>query len=98
MHPLASRARTIAAQGRHWLGALSLSDGRIKRPRLQLAVAVFAIAYAVIAGRLVLFGVQHEGHLARRSHSEAVASARPDILDRAGRVLATDVRAASLYA
>jgi cell division protein FtsI (penicillin-binding protein 3) len=98
MHPLASRVRTAAAQARRLIGALSLTDGRIKRGRLQLVVVVFAVAYAVIAGRLVLFGVQHESHLARRAHSEAVASARPDILDRAGRVLATDVRAASLYA
>ncbi|HEV2000841.1 MAG TPA: penicillin-binding protein 2, partial [Xanthobacteraceae bacterium] len=82
MPALLSRVRAAAAQARRLIGAFRLSDGRIKRPRLQLVVAVFAIAYAVIGGRLVLFGLQHESHLARRAHSEAVASARPDILDR----------------
>jgi cell division protein FtsI (penicillin-binding protein 3) len=86
-----------AALGR-LLSALRLADGRIKPGRLKLVILAFAIAYGLIAGRLVLFGAQSETHLARRSSAEAVASARPDILDRAGRVLATDVRAASLYA
>jgi cell division protein FtsI (penicillin-binding protein 3) len=88
----------ILAAARPLIGSLRLADGEIKRRRLKLAILAFGLAYAVIAGRLVQFGLQPESHLARRASTEAVASARPDILDRAGRVLATDVRAASLFA
>src|SRR5499427_2761565 len=69
------------------------------KARLGLAIVVFALGYAVIAGRLVMFAVAPESQLVRRSNAaDAVATARPDILDRNGEILATDVRAASLYA
>jgi cell division protein FtsI (penicillin-binding protein 3) len=68
------------------------------RARIGLAVALFAVVYAVIAGRLVLYGVASDGQTARRIGSgDAVATARPDILDRNGAVLATDVRLPSLF-
>src|SRR5439155_15976259 len=69
------------------------------KARIGLAIAVFALGYAVIAGRLVMFAVAPESQLVKRSNAaDAVATARPDILDRNGEVLATDVRAPSLYA
>src|SRR5262249_59310861 len=69
------------------------------KARLGLAIAVFALGYGVIAGRLVMFAVAAESQLVRRSNAaDAVATARPDILDRKGEILATDVRAPSLYA
>src|SRR5690242_18380660 len=69
------------------------------KARLGLALAVFALGYGVIAGRLVMFAVAPESQLVRRPNAaDAVATARPDILDRNGEILATDVRAASLYA
>jgi cell division protein FtsI (penicillin-binding protein 3) len=69
------------------------------KARLGLVIAVFALGYAVIAGRLVMFAVAPESQLVRRSNAaDAVATARPDILDRNGEILATDVRAPSLYA
>jgi len=69
------------------------------KARIGLAIAVFALGYAVIAGRLVMFAVSPESQLVRRSNAaDAVATARPDILDRNGEVLATDVRTPSLYA
>jgi cell division protein FtsI (penicillin-binding protein 3) len=68
------------------------------RARIGLAVALFVVVYAVIAGRLVLYGVASDGQTARRIGSgDAVATARPDILDRNGAVLATDVRLPSLF-
>lgn len=68
------------------------------RARVGLAIALFAVVYAVIAGRLVLYGVASDGQTARRIASgDAVATARPDILDRNGAVLATDVRLPSLF-
>ena len=46
-----------------------------------------------------MFAVVPESHFVRRGASrDAVATARPDILDRNGMILATDVRAPSLFA
>jgi cell division protein FtsI (penicillin-binding protein 3) len=67
------------------------------RARLGLAILIFAVGYAVIAGRLAMFAMADNG-AARRSYSaDAVATARPDILDRKGEILATDVRMPSLF-
>jgi cell division protein FtsI (penicillin-binding protein 3) len=69
------------------------------RARIGLAILVFALGYSVIAGRLVMFAAVPEGHGSRRaSAQDAVATARPDILDRNGQILATDVRTPSLFA
>jgi len=66
--------------------------------RVGLAIAAFAVVYAIVALRLVIFAVAPESHAARRSGSQdAVATARPDILDRNAQILATDVRMPSLF-
>src|SRR4029450_7275431 len=68
------------------------------RARIGLAVLVIALGYAVIAARLVMFATVPEGHGSRRAiGQDAVATARPDILDRNGEILATDVRTPSLF-
>ena len=68
------------------------------RARIGLAILVFAIGYAVIATRLVMFAAVPDGHGSRRiTGHDAVATARPDILDRNGEILATDVRTPSLF-
>jgi cell division protein FtsI (penicillin-binding protein 3) len=68
------------------------------RGRIGLAVIAFTAVYGIIAGRLVLYAVQPDSHSAgRASAADAVATARPDILDRNGEILATDVKAASLF-
>jgi cell division protein FtsI (penicillin-binding protein 3) len=68
------------------------------RARIGLAMLIFVIGYGVIAARLVMFATVPEGHGLRRSvGQDAVATARPDILDRNGQILATDVRTPSLF-
>src|SRR6202030_4785280 len=68
------------------------------RARVGFAIVAFAAIYAVIAGRLVMFAVVGDNHGARRTASQdAIATARPDIVDRNGGVLATDVKAPSLF-
>jgi cell division protein FtsI (penicillin-binding protein 3) len=68
------------------------------RARVGLAILVFAVVYAILAGRLVMFAVGADSHGARRTGSQdAIATARPDIVDRNGEVLATDVKAPSLF-
>ncbi len=75
------------------------SGGATARFRIGLLVLGFAVVYGVIALRLIHLGIAPESHIARRgSAADAVAASRPDILDRAGRLLATDIKAASLYA
>jgi cell division protein FtsI (penicillin-binding protein 3) len=68
------------------------------RARVGLAILTFAAVYAVLAGRLVMFAVGADSHGARRTASQdAIATARPDIVDRNGEILATDVKAPSLF-
>src|SRR5206468_1066677 len=69
------------------------------RARIGLAIIAFAAVYSIIAARLVMFALASNSHATHRVVSgDAIATARPDILDRNGIVLATDVRVPSLYA
>jgi cell division protein FtsI (penicillin-binding protein 3) len=73
--------------------------GAKARARVGLAIVAFAAVYSVIAVRLVMFAVVADSRIVHRVVSgDAIATARPDILDRNGDVLATDVRVPSLYA
>jgi len=66
------------------------------RNRVLMTMAVFFAIYATIAGRLVYFGILEpdEGS----GPASRVTAARPDIVDRNGEVLATDINTASLFA
>jgi cell division protein FtsI (penicillin-binding protein 3) len=69
------------------------------RARIGLAIIAFTAVYSIIAARLVMFALASNSHATHRVvSSDAIATARPDILDRNGIVLATDVRVPSLYA
>ena len=68
------------------------------RARVGLAILAFAAIYAIIGGRLVMYATIGDSHGSRRTASQdAIATARPDIVDRNGEVLATDVKAPSLF-
>src|ERR1051325_184181 len=72
------------------------ADRQVKaRARIGLAILCFAAVYGVIAGRLVLYAMTPDSHDARRGGTDALATARPDIIDRTGETLASDVKAAS---
>jgi cell division protein FtsI (penicillin-binding protein 3) len=69
------------------------------RARVGFAILAFAAIYAIIGGRLVMFAIGADAHGARQAAArDAVATARPDIIDRNGEILATDVKAPSLFA
>jgi cell division protein FtsI (penicillin-binding protein 3) len=69
------------------------------KARVALAIVAFAAIYSVIAARLVMYAVAPDSHLGRRnSAQDAVATARPEILDRNGEILAIDVKTPSLFA
>lgn len=75
-------------------------DRNVKaKARIGLAVIAFVAIYGVIAGKLIMFALISEGHGGRRSVSQdAIATARPDIVDRHGAIIATDVKMPSLFA
>lgn len=66
------------------------------RSRIVMAMAVFFGLYAVIGGRLVHLGIQDVAE--RNLPVSRITAARPDLVDRNGEVLATDIKTASLYA
>jgi cell division protein FtsI (penicillin-binding protein 3) len=73
--------------------------GAKARARIGLAILAFAALYCIIATRLVMFALVSNSQAVHRVVSgDAIATARPDILDSHGEVLATDVRVPSLYA
>lgn len=69
------------------------------RKRIVLAGLGFAALYAAMAVRLVSLGSASDEHTeALASGRTQVSTARPDIVDRNGQVMATDIRSSSLYA
>ncbi len=69
------------------------------KARLGLIIVLFAAVYGVIAARLVIFASTSEAHATRHSVTrDAVSTARPDILDRNGHIIATDIKTPSLFA
>ena len=67
--------------------------------RVSLVAVGFGLLFAVIGGRLVLLAaLPSEPEEIRRFASAASVAARPDILDRNGEILATDVRTVSIFA
>ena len=68
------------------------------KARVGLALVAFAVIYAVIGGRLMVYAVAPGHSSGAGAAQERTATARPDILDRNGMILATDVRTPSLFA
>jgi cell division protein FtsI (penicillin-binding protein 3) len=74
-------------------------DLSASRRRIIVAGLTFAMVYAAVGMRLVDLGVASDDHSAAlASGSTQVSTARPDLLDRNGEVLATDIKSISLYA
>jgi cell division protein FtsI (penicillin-binding protein 3) len=73
-----------------------MATGGKTRTRVVMTIAVFLGIYATIAGRLVYFGLQEPAESG--APASRVTASRPDIVDRNGEVLATDIKTASLFA
>jgi cell division protein FtsI (penicillin-binding protein 3) len=95
VRPAGSRVRVIESL---FAGIFSARLDK-SAPRIRLAAWVFLGVYGIIAGKLLDFGL-HPDPLAgvKRAASDAIAAARPDILDRNGEVLATDIKVMSVFA
>jgi cell division protein FtsI (penicillin-binding protein 3) len=87
---------------------MSLTGGRARgraqpvdgRRRILVAMGGFAMIYAGIAGKLAYYGVKAEpedtGSIGAARQQLSIS--RPDILDRNGEVLATDIKTTSVFA
>jgi cell division protein FtsI (penicillin-binding protein 3) len=83
---------------RFFLGLFATKLDKSTR-RIRLVAVIFTLVYGVIAGRLVMLGLRPETpQNMKHGASEVVAAARPDILDRNGQVLATDIKVMSVFA
>ncbi|MCY1235727.1 hypothetical protein D9M72_483550 [compost metagenome] len=68
------------------------------RQRLGIIIAGFALIFLVIMGRLVQYGLERPVETAWINDTSHAVASRPDIVDRHGELLATDVNMVSLYA
>lgn len=95
---LAKKSAPAAAQqaGAIVVDSRRKASGGRTRNRVVMTMAIFFGIYGVIAGRLVYLGLQDPSEAAPTA-VRGLAS-RPDIVDRNGEVLATDIKTASLYA
>jgi cell division protein FtsI (penicillin-binding protein 3) len=76
------------------LTRLDRSGARIR----TVALGMFA-AYSVIGVKLVVLGVSHDPPQTLKGVADqAVSGARPDLLDRNGEILATDIKTMSVFA
>lgn len=99
-----SRAH-FSAGGNNRSGALAGSfEGTRKknnnqaRSRVAILIGTFGLVYCIIGGRLVQYGFAQPEAVSSIARADNLMASRPDILDRNGEILATDIRTVSLYA
>ncbi|WP_062012100.1 penicillin-binding protein 2 [Aureimonas sp. AU4] len=68
------------------------------RPRFLIAVGLFCAIYGVIGARLVVWGAISDPTDPFQTSGIGGPITRPDLVDRNGEVLATDIKTASLFA
>jgi len=82
-----------------WLRDVFRMSGEKSEPRVGLVILGFSALFLAITGRLVMLAtLPNEQVGLRRATSNAISAARPDIVDRNGEVLATDIRTVSVFA
>ena len=100
------RAPRAASRRRDFRTALGASAREIFRTRLDksgsrirlIGLGLFLV-YGGIAGKLIVLGLSHDPPQSLKvAADEAVSGARPDLLDRNGEILATDVKTMSVFA
>ena len=68
------------------------------KSRVAIVIASFTAVYCIIGGRLVQYGLAQPEMVSSIGRADNLMASRPDILDRNGEILATDIRTVSLYA
>lgn len=84
-------------------GSIPLEGSRKKKAgqaksRVGLLILCFTALYGVIGGRLVEYAMKDQEIVSSILPPDRLMASRPDILDRNGEVLATDIRTVSLFA
>jgi cell division protein FtsI (penicillin-binding protein 3) len=98
------KSRAHVSTGQRGRSVDSSFDGAVKmrsqlaRNRLIIIVAGFVAVYGVVGARLVQYGMTPSETVSSIGPADQLMASRPDILDRNGEVLATDIRTVSLYA
>ncbi|TIO78107.1 MAG: penicillin-binding protein 2 [Mesorhizobium sp.] len=93
---LLRRRKRPAEDGSIVVDAARKATGGKAKTRIVMTMAVFFTIYSTIAGRLVYLGLQNPDNSG--GPQSRVTASRPDIVDRNGEVLATDIKTASLFA
>ena len=89
--------RAGSAGGQAFEGTRKRS-GSQARSRVAVIICCFGAFYAVIGGRLVQYGIASPEAVSSIGPADHLMASRPDIVDRNGEILATDIRTVSLYA
>jgi len=100
---LKSQAHFSAGTHNRFGGNMPIEGSRKKRAgqaksRVGLLIVGFLGVYCVIGGRLVEYAVRDPDVVSSILPPDRLMASRPDILDRNGEVLATDIRTVSLFA
>ncbi|OCW58585.1 peptidoglycan D,D-transpeptidase FtsI family protein [Hoeflea olei] len=82
---------------REFEGLRKAQDAQAKN-RMVIAIACFGVFYALLGGRLVEYGLRSPETVSSIGRPDQLLVSRPDLLDRNGEVLATDIRTVSLFA
>lgn len=69
-----------------------------RRSRLGVLAALFVLGYCIICGKLVYYGIHAHDETASIPPGPSMLASRPDIIDRNGELLATDIRTVSMFA
>ena len=95
---LKSRAHFVVGP-QHGATLLGTNARRRKQARQRLAIMIglFTLAYVILGARLIQYGLSEPIQSASIGAGHTVAS-RPNIVDRNGLLLATDLNMVSLYA
>lgn len=91
-----AKATASTSAGGIVVDAAKISTGGRTRNRVLLTMGIFLSVYGAIGGRLVYLGLQDPE--ASGGPVSRVTASRPDIVDRNGEVLATDIKTSSLFA
>ena len=94
-HDAAPRPASSAKRAWRNMWRLRLAAGS---SRIVFVGGVFVCVYGAIAARLVQIGMKPDGPQSfKHTAAEMTSGARPDILDRNGELLATDVKTTSVF-
>lgn len=94
----ALRSSTAAAVPEISVEGVRKATGTQTRSRIFLLMLAFFALYGVVGARMVEYGMKPIQETASIPPANPLLASRPDLEDRNGRTLATDIRTVSLYA